>query len=262
MLFALNIILPVIGGIIYLLMAYQIKKTTRSRTLIMGELTLKGTFIAYVSLGLWLLTRPLQNLLGPHPVPLIVNCIRQFFMISIFAPSMLVAIFNWTSEEKRLTKTTIVSTAVVAAFMGIIFVLINIAAVDGSKVIARAGNYVLHDAQWFSKGPVRLELVMIHLLAQAISPVGYCLYAAGIVRHKRHQYPADSIYNMMTMKWYYLELALIIFAGSMLAAGITALLGGYKTYLWVIYFVGAIVAGSVDLKGIKLPPRIAETSER
>ncbi len=256
MLFVLNILLPVIAGIIYFAMAYQIKKTRRSRTLIMGELTLRGTFYAYVSLGLYLLTRPLQNILGPHPVPLIINSIRQVFMISCFAPAMLIAIFNWTSENKKVPKTTQAAAIVVAGFMGIIFVLINIVAVDGSKIIARAGKFVLYDAQWFSKSPRRFELVLIHLLVQGISPVGYCLFAAGIVRHRRHNYPLDSLYNMMTKKWWHLELALIIFAASLLLAGFAALFGRYYTYLWVIYFTGAIVAGFIDLKGIKLPPRL------
>ncbi|MFH1353149.1 MAG: hypothetical protein ABIH68_06225 [bacterium] len=258
MLFILNIFLPVIAGLIYFVMAYEIKKTTRSRQLILGELTLKGTFIAYVFLGVYLLTRPFQNILGGHPIPLIVNCIRQFFMIACFAPAMLIAIFNWTSEDKRVPKTTQAAAIVVAAFMGIIFILINIAAVDGSKVIAASGNFVLYDAEWFSEGPKRLELVLIHLLIQGISPVGYCLFAAGLVRHKRHRFPANSIYNMMTAKWYYLELALIIFAGSLLLAGVAALFGAYYTYLWVIYFAGATVAGLVDLKGIKLPPRVED----
>ncbi|MCD6413927.1 MAG: hypothetical protein J7L54_07265, partial [Elusimicrobia bacterium] len=147
------------------------------------------------------------------------------------------------------------------AFMGIIFILINIAAVDGSKIIATAGNFTLYDARWFSKGPRHLELILIHLLVQGISPVGYCLFAAGIVRHKRHNYPADSVYNMMTKKWWHLELALIIFAVSLLLAGIAALFGRYYTYLWVIYFTGAIVAGFIDLKGIKIPPRMEVENE-
>ena len=262
MLVVLNIFLPVIAGIVYFTMAYQIKKTTRSRTLILGELTIRGTFYAYIVLGLWLMTRPLQNIIGPHPAPLIVNSIRQFFMISFFAPAMLVAIFNWTSENKKVPRITQAAAFFVAAFMGLIFVLINIAAVDGSKVIASMDDFNLYDAAWFSKGPKRMELILIHLLVQGISPVGYCLFAAGIVRHKRHNYPEDSIYNMMTEKWYYLELALIIFACSLIAAGFAALFSGYRTYLWVIYFIGAIVAGLVDLKGIKMPPRIEQGMKR
>jgi len=256
MLIVLNIALPVIAGLVYFAMAYEIKKSNRGRTLIMGELTIKGTFYAYVAMGLWLMTRPLQNIIGPYPAPLIVNCIRQFLMMAVFAPSLLVAIFNWTSEEKKVPKTVQAAVFIVAAFMGLMFVLINISAVDGSKIIAQNSFVTLYDAQWFMEGPRRIELVLIHLLVQGISPVGFCLFAAGIVRHKRHNYSSDSIYNMMTKKWYFLEVSLIVFACSMLAAGIAALLTGYGTYLWVIYFAGALVAGFFDMKGIKLPPRI------
>ncbi|MEA2082250.1 MAG: hypothetical protein U9O97_05880 [Elusimicrobiota bacterium] len=256
MLIVLNIALPVIAGLVYFAMAYEIKKSNRGRTLILGELTIKGTFYAYVALGLWLMSRPLQNIIGPYPAPLIVNCVRQFLMIAVFAPSLLVAIFNWTSEEKKVPKTVQAAIFIVAAFMGLMFILINIAAVDGSKIIAQNSFITLYDAKWFVNVSPRIELVLIHLLVQGISPVGFCFFAAGIVRHKRHNYPADSIYNMMTKKWYFLEVSLIIFACSMLAAGIAALLTGYGTYLWVIYFAGAIVAGFFDMKGIKLPPRI------
>ncbi|MCD6423826.1 MAG: hypothetical protein J7L42_06910 [Elusimicrobia bacterium] len=254
--FFLNILLPVAAGIIYFVMARQIKKVARSRTLILGELTLRGRYIAFVSLGLWLISRPLQNILGPHPYPLVINCIRQFIMISVFAPAMLIAIFNWTSEEKKVPKTTQAAAIVVAVFMGIIFILINIAAVDGSKIIAKYNGFTLYDAQWFSKGHKRFELILIHLLVQGISPVGYCLFAAGIIRHKRHNFPQTSIYNMMPKKWYHLELTLIVFAGSLLIAGVAAFFGRYYTYLWVIYFTGAIIAGIIELKGIKIPPRL------
>jgi len=31
--------------------------------------------------------------------------------------------------------------------------------------------------------------------------------------------------------------------------------GAYYTYVWVIYFVGAMLSGLIELRGIKLPPR-------
>jgi len=31
--------------------------------------------------GIYFITRLLQNILGSHPMPLIINCIRQFFLM-------------------------------------------------------------------------------------------------------------------------------------------------------------------------------------
>jgi len=59
----------------------------------------------------------------------------------------------------------------------------------------------------------------------------------------------------MTKKWRYLEWSLIIIVASFVAAGFGAFFGGYYTYLWTIYFVGAIAAGALQHHSIKMPLR-------
>jgi hypothetical protein len=113
----------------------------------------------------------------------------------------------------------------------------------------------IYDAIWFANGAPRPELVLIHLICQFIAPVGFFLLAAALVRHRRHKYPLGHIYNLMPLKWRYLEAGLLVFAFSMIMAGVAALFGQYYTYLWVIYFAGAIVAGVLELVSVKLPPR-------
>ena len=138
--------------------------------------------------------------------------------------------------------------------MGIIFALTNSLAVDGSKIIATVGNFSLYDATWFS-GDSKIQLVLIHLICQLVSPVGIILLAAAFVRHRRHNYMLGHIYTNMKTKWRYLETGLIILPGSFILSGLFAMFGRYYTYLWCIYFVGAIIAGFFVLYSIKLAPR-------
>ncbi|OGS43950.1 MAG: hypothetical protein A2539_06895 [Elusimicrobia bacterium RIFOXYD2_FULL_34_15] len=255
--FWVNIIVPIVAGVIYFIMAYEIKKVGQIRGLIFGEIGYRKVFSAFVLLGIYFITRPLQNIMGPHPWPMLINNVRQFFLMSIIAPAILVGIFYWDSDEGDISRAAKIASYSVGFFMAIIFILVNRIAIDGSKVIASFNGINLYDAVWFSLGQKRYELILIHLFAQFISPVGFFVLATAIVRRRRHNYPKDSIYNLMPLKWKYLEIGLEVFVISMLIAGVSALLGHYYTYLWMIYYVGAIISGAIELKSVKILPSSA-----
>lgn len=257
LIFIANIMIPIIAGIVYFLMAAEIKRVSKIRKIMFGEIGYKKVQTAFLLFGVYFITRPLQNLIGPHPWPLIVNCIRQFFLVAVISPAILVGIFHWVPDEKDTPKSAIFASYAIGFFMALIFILVNSIAIDGSKVLATINGMNIYDAVWFTATPHKIQLVLIHLIAQLVSPVGFLLLAAAYVRHRRHNYKLTSVYNLMPLKWKYLETGLLIFVVSMVVAGIAALLGKYYTYLWVIYFIGAIVAGLIELKGIKIPPREA-----
>ncbi len=253
--FFVNILVPLIAGLTYFIMAAEIKRVSKIRKIMFGELGYNKAFNAFLLFGIYFVTRPLQNLLGHYPWPMIVNSARQFFLMAIISPSILVGIFHWVPLEKGTPRSAILASYVVGFMMAVIFILINSIAVDGSKILTTFWGINIHDAKWFSEGPVNVHLVVVHLISQLVSPVGFFLLAAAYVRHRRYNYPTDSIYNLMPLKWKYLETGLLIFAVSMIFAGLAAFLGQYYTYLWVIYFVGATISGIVELLGVKIPPR-------
>lgn len=253
--FWVNIIVPVIAGVIYFVMALEIKKLGKVRQLIFGEIGYRKVFYAFVLFGIYFITRPLQNIIGPHPWPMITNSIRQFFLMSVISPAILVGIFYWDSDKRDLSKSAEIVSYVVGFVMAVIFILVNRVAIDGSKVIASFNGLNLYDAVWFSVGPKRVELMLIHLFVQLISPVGFFILVIAIVRRRRHNYPTDSVYNLMPLKWRYLEAGFEILLGSIIIAWVAALFGHYYTYLWVIYYIGAIISGAVELKSAKIPPR-------
>jgi hypothetical protein len=255
--FLVNISVPVITGLVYFIMAAEIKRVSKIRKLIFGEVGYKKVFVAFILFGCYFITRPLQNVLGPHPWPMIVNDIRQFFLMAVIAPSVLVSIFHWVPHEEGTPRSVEIAAYAVGLFMALIFILINSIAIDGSKLLVSLGGLNIYDATWFSKTQPNLALVAVHLIAQLISPVGFFVLAAAYVRNRRYKYTMANIYNLMPLKWKYLEAGLSIFAASMIVAGIAALVGQYYTYLWVIYFLGAIIAGIVELISVKIPPREA-----
>lgn len=253
----INVLVPLIAGLVYFFMALEIRRVSGIRKIMFGDIGYTKVFYAFLMFGIYFITRPLQNLLGPYPWPLIVNCARQFFLMAVISPAILVGVFHWVPDEKDTTRSTTVAAYVVGFFMALIFILINSVAIDGSKVLSEIGGVTIYDATWFSAGQPRTQLILIHLIAQLVSPVGFLLLAAAYVRHRRHNYALKEVYNLMPHKWKLLEAGLLTFAGSLLIAGTAAFFGQYYTYLWVIYFTGAIVAGLVELKGIKIPPREA-----
>ena len=253
--FLVNIIVPIIAGLVYFFMAAEVKRVSHFRKIMFGEIGYKKVSAAFLLFGIYFITRPLQNLIGPHPWPMIINAVRQSFLMAVISPAILVGVFHWVPSEKGTPKSAVFASYAVGFFMALIFVLINNIAVDGSRVLATWGSINIYDPVWFASGEPRVELIMIHLISQLVSPVGFIILAAAYVRHRRYNYPLSTIYNLMPKKWKYLETGLIIFAGSLLVAGIAAFFGQYYTYLWVIYFTGATIAGIIELQGIKIPPR-------
>lgn len=253
--FLITFFLPVITGLMYFFMAWEVKRTGKYRSMMFGEIGFKKLQVAYVMFAIYFITRPLQNLMGPHPWPLIINSMRQFFLMAIIAPSILVAIFHWVPTPSGAPKSSTFAAYTVGVLMGIIFVLVNSIAVTSSKILYSWGMINMYDPVWFASGAPMVQLVMIHLICQFVSPVGFFILAAAYVRHRRHNYQLAHIYNLMPTKWRYLEASLIVFALSFIAAGAAVVFGRYYTYVWSIYFVGAIVSGIIELYGIKLPPR-------
>jgi hypothetical protein len=250
-----NLCVPVITGLVYFIMAYEITRVSKIRKIMFGEIGYKKLYAAFILFGIYFITRPLQNLMGPHPWPMIINSARQFFIMAVIAPSIFVGILHWVPGEGGALKSSVVASYTIGILMGIIFVLTNSMAVDGSKIILSTGNFTLYDATWFSSGDRKIQLVLIHLISQLVSPVGLIILAGAFVRHRRHNYMLGNIYTQMKTKWRYLETGLIIMSWSIILAGIAVMFGRYYTYLWVIYFVGAIIAGFFVLYSIKLAPR-------
>jgi MFS family permease len=250
-----NLLVPVITGAVYFFIAYQVNNTSKIRKMMFGDIGYKKIAVAFLLFGIYFITRPLQNVLGPHPWPMIINSVRQFFLMGIIAPAILVGILHWLPGSATESKALRIASYFVGIAMAVIFVLANTMAIIGSKTIITFGGVTLYDAVWASSALMRTQLTLIHLVVQLISPVGFFILTIAYIRHRRHTFKLSEVYTLMTKKWKYLEWSLIIIALSFIAAGLGALFGKYYTYLWVIYFIGALAAGLLQYHSIKMPLR-------
>jgi len=93
--FLVAFLLPILAGLMYFAMAAEVRRTSKFRSIMFGDIGFKKIEAAFILFGIYFIPRPLQNILGPYPSTLIVNCLRQFFLMAVIAPSILVAIFHW-----------------------------------------------------------------------------------------------------------------------------------------------------------------------
>src|SRR5215204_6024274 len=89
-----NVAFPLCSGLTFFALARYSVVIAPMRTLVTGELTYKGAAWGFAFFGLYLITRPLQILLGPYPMPLVINEIREFCMMALFGPAVFVAMMS------------------------------------------------------------------------------------------------------------------------------------------------------------------------
>lgn len=252
-----DIALPVIAGVIFFGLAVYVTIIGSLRELVIGKETYQRAFIGFISFGLYLATRPVQILLGPHPIPLIVNNIREFFMIGIFSPSIFIALFGLSYTAKAITKILRVVIYSLCLFCAIVFVVTNIYAIGGSEEIFRLGKLVAYDGLWFKNlTPERAKLMGILFLMRLTSPVLVFFVIASIALYRAVTYPESEkrVYSNMPKKLIFSAIGTYCFSLSMLTVGFVWLLGKIPNQWWG-YYVGALLAGLFETISISLPLR-------
>jgi hypothetical protein len=251
-----NLALPICAGITFFALARYVLLIAPMRTLVTGELTYKGASWGFAFFGLYLITRPLQILLGPHPMPLVINSVREYCMMGLFAPAVFVAMMSLCFGADRIPKSLIAGIFGVANALAILFLVLNAHAIGGSEEIFRVGHVVAYDGVWFDNPDPRAKTLMsILFLVRFIDPLFYLLLAGVIVyRHARH-YPEArrAVYDNMPKKLYLLSAAVFAFPVSMLATG--ALVFAGIPNQWWVYYLGAIISGFLEAASLRLPLR-------
>ncbi|MFH1380506.1 MAG: hypothetical protein ABII23_09540 [bacterium] len=252
-----NIIVPIIAGSIFFILAWYIKKIGPMRTLVTGEKTYRWAFWGFLFFGIYLASRPLQIFLGPHPMPLIVNNIREFFMIGLFAPAVFIAMMSFVYGSNKIIKQFVYGMFGFSVILALIFVVTNVFAIGGSKAIFTVGSVTAYDGLWFANpnGDVR-ELMKVLFAIRFINPVLLITIAGCIVLWRAFHYPPEKmrIYNNIPRKQILLAIANFSFSLSMFMVGIIYLLGHIPNQWW-IYYVGAMLSGILEAISLSLPVR-------
>src|SRR5689334_23365318 len=178
-----NVAVPVLAGLVYFMLARYVKHIGPLRTLVTGKLTYDGAYWGFMILGVYLATRPFQILLGPHPMPLIVNCIREFVMMGLFGPAVTVAMLSLVLGSANVPKILVRSLFGIGLVLATCFVLANRKAIGGSEIIFMIGDRAAYDGVWFHGGGVTgkpSNYMPILFLLRLIDPV-MLVFAAGVL---------------------------------------------------------------------------------
>src|SRR5581483_6284112 len=121
----INIALPLCAGLTFFALARYVIHIAPMRTLVTGEMTYRGAAWGFAFFGAYLITRPAQVLLGPFPMPLVVNEVREFCMMGLFAPAVFVAMMSLCFGSERIPKKLIGGVFFISILLGLIFVVLN-----------------------------------------------------------------------------------------------------------------------------------------
>jgi two-component system response regulator YesN len=252
-----NIALPLCAGMTFFALAKYASHVAPMRFLVTGNITYKGAAWGFAFFGAYLMTRPLEVLLGPHPMPSIITCIREFGMMALFAPAVFLAMMSLCFGSENIPRKLIVGIFALGFFLGSAYVVLETRAIHGSEVIFRIGNIPAYDGIWFGNpDPHSQALISIIYVLQFIDPVFILLLSGVIVfRHARH-YPEAKrlVYDNMPKKLLILSAAVFAFPFSMLIAG-ALIVFFHGRFQWWLYYLGALVSGLIEAASLRLPLR-------
>ncbi len=251
-----NIALPLSAGLTFFALARYASLIAPMRTLVTGDMTYKGASWGFAFFGAYLITRPLQILLGPYPMPLVINEVREFCMMGLFAPAVFVAMMSLCFGDDRIPKRFVAAVFGVGVTLGLIFVVLNAHAIGGSEVIFHIGNYPAYDGIWFKNSlPEERSLMAILFVIRFLDPLFLLLLAGVIIFRAARHYPAQkaAVYDNMPKKLYLLSAAVFAFPVSMLITGALVFLG--MPNQWWIYYLGALISGFLEAASLRLPLR-------
>src|SRR3982750_2134435 len=103
-----NVALPICAGLTFFALARYSTHIAPMRQLVTGELTYKGAMWGFAFFGGYLISRPLQILFGPYPIPLVINEVREFCMMALFAPAVFVAMMSLCFGSDRIPRKLVV----------------------------------------------------------------------------------------------------------------------------------------------------------
>jgi hypothetical protein len=252
-----NIVLPLCAGVTFFALARYSTHIAPMRTLVTGELTYKGAAWGFAFFGAYLASRPLQILLGPYPMPLVINEIREFCMMALFGPAVFVAMMSLCFGADRIPRKFVWFTFGMGMALGLAFVVLDAKAIGGTEVIFHLGKYAAYDGVWFRTNDAEGKTLMsILFVLRLIDPVLLLTLAGVIVFRAARHYPAPraAVYDNMPKKLYLLSAAVFAFPVSMLITGALVVFAGIPNQWWIYYF-GALISGLLEAWSLSLPLR-------
>jgi two-component system response regulator YesN len=132
-----NILAPLVAGLFILLyfVYFAIANSAKAASY-------RYFGVILVSLGVFTLGRPLQLLLGPHPLPLIIVNARMLILCGIIAPAIILASGVLDRRRRRRRDAVIVA---VCALLGLTYVIFNSLGTRGSRTLFEFAGLTARD---------------------------------------------------------------------------------------------------------------------
>ena len=132
-----NLIAPLISGLFFFMYFVYFSIANPSKAA-----SYRYFVVFLVSLSVFTLGRPLQLLLGPHPVPLIIVNIRMFILCSVICPVFILASDLFNKQKRKRLETAIIC---VCALLGVTYVVFNTLGTKASEVLFQISGMTAQD---------------------------------------------------------------------------------------------------------------------
>ncbi|MBN2536210.1 MAG: TRAP transporter large permease subunit [Spirochaetales bacterium] len=138
LLFFSNLIVPIITGLFFLLYFIYFIITNPSKAA-----SYKYFVIFLIGFSIFLFGRPLQLMLGPHPLPLIIVNIRVFILCSIISPSIMLAANIFKEKKENNIKRNLI--ICICVLLGLTYDIFNTLGTNASYILFEFTNITAYD---------------------------------------------------------------------------------------------------------------------
>ena len=132
-----NIIAPLIAGLFFLLYFIYFSIANPSKAT-----SYKYFVIFLIGISLFALGRPLQLILGPHPIPLIIVNIRMIILCGVISPVIILASDLFNRKRRKRFQAVIIS---FCALLGLVYVVFNTLGTRESRVLFQFAGIIAQD---------------------------------------------------------------------------------------------------------------------
>lgn len=220
-----SIIAPLVAGLLFLLffVYFAIANPSKAESY--------KYFIAFlVSISVFSLGRPLQLILGPYPLPLIIVNLRVFLLCAFIAPVIILASELFNKRRRGPLLMAIISACVL---LGVVYVVFNTLGTKSSKELFQFAGITAYDNDTPSLRPPfysREVTIVVQMLIGVI-----LLVFSGIKLVKLRQRAESG--GFMRDKIFLFNSGVVIFAGSFIV-------GSYLK-VWGIYYAASVLSAAL-----------------
>ena len=134
-----NLVVPLFTGLFFFLYFIYFIITNPSKAA-----SYKFFIIFLIGFSIFLFGRPLQLILGPHPIPLIIVNIRVFILCSIISPVIMLAA-NIFKKKKKMIRYKEILIICICILLGLTYVIFNTLGTKASYKLFEFANITAYD---------------------------------------------------------------------------------------------------------------------